>query len=644
MQHQPVKRVLFGTLAVLIPLLALALAEALLRVGGVVAERQNLFRPVPQDERYVAVNPRFAGRYFAGFEPDVAPQPFLRRKPAGTLRLFVLGGSSSAGFPYQFYNGFPARLEEMLQQDHPGRPVEVINLGMTAVNSFTLRDIHRQLLRYDPDGILIYAGHNEYYGAFGAASVPGWMRPLAVRRLVLQLERLHLVAAGRMAFACLTGRSPGSGRADDPGPGRADDPGPGSRPPSPEDRTLMARMAEDRLVPLDGSGYRDGIRHFESNMEDVLATFRRHDIPVYLATVVSNKTGQPPLADDPVARDLFERAQAAVREHAVRQPDDVRKPADLRPATHRKSSGTVIRTLPDSVKALFRDAKELDPLRFRAPEAINEAIRRLASKPGVTLVDAHLIQTPDGAPLPFHPDYFTDHLHLDYRGYALIARAFHDAVTGQDLSHYSDFPPPDPLETVIVAHTLAVLKSDFPFERDPQRRRPGAVHRERLARYATSGDPVQVAARDYFTGTRPLSASLAALSGASRDDGRHGDALLFLRSLHYLQPLNPELDAMILSYLEELIRQDALADPAEAIPLLMRLTAPEFDRQMWPLAVPLLLDAGRYAAADLWLNAWQQRDPEPEAEFYRLRAMWHIGQDDYQGAQQWFREYYRLIR
>jgi hypothetical protein len=650
MQYPPLKRVLFGILAMLLPLLVLALAEILLRASGVVAERQELFRPVPQDERYMVVNPRFAGRYFTGFEPDVAPQPFLRRKPEGTLRLFVLGGSSAAGFPYNFYNGFPARLEEKLQQEHPGRPVEVVNLGMTAVNSFTLRDIHHKLLRYDPDGILIYAGHNEYYGAFGAASVPGWMRPLAVRRLVLKLERLHLVAAARRVVARDAGRASGNGRTGDAPrtgealrtgeAGRAGD-GHRVRPQLPEDRTLMARMAEDRLVHRGDNQYRDGIRHFEKNMEDVLATFRRHDIPVILATVVSNKKGQTPLADDPVAMDLYDRAIAAAREHEMRLPDD------LPPASTRDLPEDVIGILPDSAMALFREAKERDPLRFRAPEVINEAIRRLADTPGVTLVDAHGIRTPEGALLPFAPDYFTDHLHPDHRGYTLIARAFHEALTGKKTTgpqHGRDFPPTDPLETVIVEHTLAVLKSDFPFERDPQQRRPGAVHRERLADYGTSGNPVQLAARDYFAGSRPLAASLAALAGTSRDDGRHRDALLYLRSLRYLQPINPELDTMIRDYLEELSRLDGYISPADILPLLVRLTAPEFDRRTWPAAVELLMDDGLYGDADLWLQAWQQHDSEPPAEYYRLRAMWHIGMDDYQGAQHWFREYYRRIR
>ena len=646
--HTPVKRILFGTLAVLLPLAVLALAEVALRAGGVASERQELFVAVPQDTRYVVVNPRFAGRYFAGFEPDVAPQPFLRDKPAGTQRYFVLGGSSAAGFPYQFHHGFPARLGEMLRLNRPGERVEVINLAMTAVNSYTLWDIHRELLRFDPDGILIYAGHNEYYGAFGAAVVPGWMRPMSVRRLVLRLQRLHLVAVATGLFR-RSGSGAGTG-SDAPG---SDAPG------SPADRTLMARMAEDRLVRRGEGRYEEGIRHFERNMGDIVGTYRLHGIPVYLATVVSNKKGQPPLSGDEQAEDYFERAEAASRQPDERgEPGQHAQPGEPGQKTpgDRHVSPAQPGLVPEAAKDLYRRAKEEDPLRFRAPERINRSIRWLAEISGVTLVDMHAATTPEGVPLPFAPEYFTDHLHPDHRGYGLLAGAFHDTMVSgiQAVGKASNIilqSPPDPLEELLVAHTLAVLKSDFPFERDPDRRRPAAVHRERLERYRTSGDPVQMAAYGYFTGEQPLSAGLAHLASAYRDRGQHTDALRLLRSLHHLQPLNPDLDALILDYLTGLAHGDGTerpdhpdhhAHPYSAIPLWARLTAGGVDHGTWPLAVESLIENGLFRESLLWLQAWEEHDPP--ADYYRLRAQWHISQGDHQSAQHWFREYYRRIR
>lgn len=656
-----IKRAVFTVAAVLIPLVLLALAEVALRAGGVMSQRQSLFLPVPQDERYVAVNPRFAGRYFAGFEPDVAPQPFLRDKPAGTRRYFVLGGSSAAGFPYHFYHGFPAYLEEMLQMGHPGERVEVINLAMTAVNSFTLWDIHRELLRHDPDGILIYAGHNEYYGAMGAAAVSWWMRPLAVRRSVLRLQRLHLAAmvtelaerlAGRSAkggFIVPDNRKAPEGRTAPYNPTAPDNRStpdnrtiqgnramPGSRgnpenrtvhengaipdsrihPDMSDGRTLMARMAEDRLVYREDARFVDGIRHFEKNMGDITDTFLKRGIPVFVSTVVSNKKGQEPLSGHVPAMDYFERAKIAGLD------------TDATAATD-----TVAREL-------FLLAKEEDPLRFRAPQAINDAIRRLSHRQGVTLVDAHAIRTGDGAPLPYAPDYFTDHLHLDYRGYGLLAAAFRDAMTAGYQSVL--IAPPNPLEKLFVAHSIAVLKSDFPFEREPDRQRPAAVHRERLARYRISDDPVPTALHDHFTGTRPLTSSLAELATHFRTEGQHPEALLTLRALLYRQPLNPDLDALIMDYLTDLAQQGVDVPPVAVIPLWTRLVASAVDHRTWPHAVEVLIENERFEDALRWLQVWERH--EPPADFYRLYAMWHIRQDNHREAQPWFREYYRRIR
>jgi len=52
----------------------------------------------------------------------------------------------------------------------PGRNFEIINLSLTAVNSYTTLGFAREVVDYDPDAVLIYTGHNEYYGAPGVAS------------------------------------------------------------------------------------------------------------------------------------------------------------------------------------------------------------------------------------------------------------------------------------------------------------------------------------------------------------------------------------------------------------------------------------------------------------------------------------------
>jgi hypothetical protein len=45
-----------------------------------------------------------------------------------------------------------------------------VNLAMPAINSFSLLDMTPEALAQKPDALIIYCGHNEFYGALGAGS------------------------------------------------------------------------------------------------------------------------------------------------------------------------------------------------------------------------------------------------------------------------------------------------------------------------------------------------------------------------------------------------------------------------------------------------------------------------------------------
>ncbi len=66
-------------------------------------------------------------------------------KPAGTYRIFCLGGSTTVGFPYWYNGSFPSFLRDRLRRTFPERSIEIINLGMTATNSYTVVDMVRDV-------------------------------------------------------------------------------------------------------------------------------------------------------------------------------------------------------------------------------------------------------------------------------------------------------------------------------------------------------------------------------------------------------------------------------------------------------------------------------------------------------------------
>ncbi|WP_456426951.1 SGNH/GDSL hydrolase family protein [Rhodocaloribacter sp.] len=370
------KKFWFRVLAVLLPLAGLAVLEVALRAAGVGAEEQAVFVPVKGREAYQTLNPDYLRRYFNGaFVPEVAYHPFRKEKPEGAFRVMVLGGSSVAGFPYRFYLGFPTQIEQRLEAEAVGQKIEVINLGVTAANSYTIWDLKDEIVAQQPDAVVIYAGHNEYYGAFGAgSSVNALGNRIWLKRLVLRLKDLVLYRGLEDLIRSLA-------------PKRGDG------------RSLMAQMIRDAEITLDGDAYRDGIEQFEVNMRDALTTFREAGISVYMGTLVSNLKDQPPLGDDPEALADYEQGQELLEQGDTTQ-----------------------------ARVAFLSAKDRDEIRFRAPEALNALIDTFAEEGLVTEVDlAPVAQSYSFSGIE-DEWFFADHLHPNVIGYNAFGERFFEAI------------------------------------------------------------------------------------------------------------------------------------------------------------------------------------------------------------------------
>ena len=353
------RAVLFKIAAIVLPLVLLAAAEGIVRIF----EHEPFLIPVPEEPEYQTVNPAYAGRYFRGFIPQAAYNPFLRKKPDQVFRIIALGGSSTAGYPYSFNSGFPERVGAGLRAIYPTRQVEVINLGMTALSSHVIRDFVPHVLRMQPDAVLIYAGHNEYYGAYGAGGVN---RSRMLTRTLFWFKRSVLFQKLERLIA----------------------------PPIQSNRTMMAQSTTDVSIAFEGAVYQAGVENFESNLTAILERFKKAGIPTYVGTLVSNLQSQPPLGVDSVANVAW-------------------------------VSGQEQWAMGDTAAAMasFVQAKEHDPIRFRAPEAMNQILSRLSGRHAAILVDLVPYFGPD-----VRDSLFTDHLHPTALGYDRIARVFVNAM------------------------------------------------------------------------------------------------------------------------------------------------------------------------------------------------------------------------
>ncbi|MBT7549667.1 MAG: hypothetical protein HN611_13460, partial [Gemmatimonadetes bacterium] len=141
-----------------------------------------------------AVNRFYSQRFFFGQQGrlaaagQMAERSFIKPAPANLYRVVFVGASTVQGFPHPRRLAAASFLEAMLQDALPERTVEVFNLGITSIASFAVAQVVADALVLEPDLVVVYTGHNEFYGIYGA----GDYETPRYNRLDYALRQLHL--------------------------------------------------------------------------------------------------------------------------------------------------------------------------------------------------------------------------------------------------------------------------------------------------------------------------------------------------------------------------------------------------------------------------------------------------------------------
>lgn len=437
------KKLAFYAITFSIPILFFVVLEVALRSTDYLGNTDLFMDPNIPSNEYLIPNPNFAARYF--FYTNTIPNPstdvFLRDKPENAYRVFALGGSSAAGYPYGYNGTFSRVLDDILSDAMPSREVEVVNVATSAISTYTLFDQIDEILEQKPDAITIYTGHNEFYGALGVGSnenlggFPGFVRfYLKLQRFKTFLFlREQIVNAGQwLGSAFGEGETVGSG-------------------------TLMERIINDQSIELGGPEFELAMIQFRSNMEAIISKFEQENIPVYISTIASNVKDQAPFVsidqdDHPGAEEVFEQAWQLYQKGDTAQ-----------------------------ARSQFEYAKDLDGLKFRAPSQINKTITELANDfDNAKLVDVHQRfegVSPDSI---IGDNLMLEHLHPNQTGYFLMGKTFAESLLRDlekkgltenelsDLDPYFDQMYITDFDKRIVHHRVRTLKQGFPFVTDPQ--------------------------------------------------------------------------------------------------------------------------------------------------------------------------------
>ena len=373
---------------------------------------------------------------------------FLTEKPEDGLRVFLMGSSSVRGYPLGRGYAFGTILEKMLNRAAPDRVVEVINPTDDAMSSTMVRRLFDESVDYEPDVMVFYLGHNEFYGVCGVGStmLPGmwgwpgvvftWLQKTRLYRLMKNTHREVMFRLGDLRAKMLghQGREPDK-------PVSLIDNLPGVKNISPANR--LSRAATTR---------------FRNNLEHMVKTSLDRGITVVLMTVDSTLKNLYPLGSQPEKeipaatrkqwKKLFENGRRFLAEDQVLAADDnLRQAAELAPL-HAETWylwGLACHKLGRTGEGLkyLRRSRDLDRVPFRARSDINAVIRALAEKYSdnkkLLFIDTEHLFARNSTGGVTGADLFLEHVHFTFKGKFLVAREILNVLGQSGLNQRLDF-------------------------------------------------------------------------------------------------------------------------------------------------------------------------------------------------------------
>jgi tetratricopeptide (TPR) repeat protein len=415
------KQWLFRVIALLLPIAFLCAIEALLRIGGYGYPAGFFLRNKLDHSTVMVENPKFGWRFFPkSLSRQAVPFAFMPQKAPHTYRIFVFGESAAQGHPEPAYS-FARIVAVLLQAKHPETRFEVINTAMTAINSHVIRLIAKDCAKLDGDLWIIYMGHNEVIGPFGAGAVFGSDTPnqtLIHANLTLQSTRVGQLLRNGMDHLAAKKSTPIQWGG-------------------------LEMFGKTKI--LSGDPRLDIVRrHFEKNLNDILNTAQSAGVQTLVCIPASNLADCAPFGSSHnPGLSPGQLAQCKEQENAGIEAEKSEKwseaeaafsaaiKIDPQFAETQYQLGHCFLKLNQTNQAMehLTLARDFDAVRLRADSAIARIISETAGKrkpEWVHLLDAE-------KPLSIGTDnageeLFYEHVHLTFAGNYTLARLVADEV------------------------------------------------------------------------------------------------------------------------------------------------------------------------------------------------------------------------
>ena len=379
-----------------------------------------------QEQRLYNLNPAYPRNFFAGRIGEwslegiaLTPHPFLEPRPERAVRVLFAGASTVQGYPHPRRLAAASYMQTMLRRVWPNRPVEVINAGITSVASFAVARTVEDAMELRPDLVVVYTGHNEFYGVYGATALREGGSSVRAKRLYYGILRWRLAALARYLAGWIVS-------------------------PQTPDISLLEALSRAGGVGPDDPRREVARRNLRDNLTHIVRFCRWRGIPVVLCTLVSNEAGFAPdsstafvpLSPEKKARwrDLVSRAGALLQEagegdgnaakRAMIYLDEAAAEFD-RHALLQYFRGQALDRVGDEsgARQAFSLARDLDTVPLRALGTFNPVVRQVAQSEGALLADVETVFIREAPARGPGWDLLSDHVHPSATGQVLLARA-----------------------------------------------------------------------------------------------------------------------------------------------------------------------------------------------------------------------------
>jgi tetratricopeptide (TPR) repeat protein len=431
MPKTSIRKTVFYSLLILIPFVLLSLFEILLRLTGY-GDDLNFVSIVERNgKKYYTINQLVGKRYFGKdrlyFRKGVHDFFEVNKSP-NTIRIFLFGESTTAGFPYE-YNAIPSEfLLERLVNAFPGKRIEVINTAIAAINSFTVAEFAKEMVHYNPDLFIFYMGQNEFYGVFGVGSTMsvGSNRWIIKTYLWLQHFKIFILLKNTINSLAEIFNSGNPG----------------------ENQILMEQMIKNHSIGLNSKEYITALNTFRKNFQEIIETAGENKIPVIISTLVTNEKDLQPfvsmysadLTHEKKSRylEFYNDAKASKNigeyQKAISNFKKALKIDNLPAITHFELAECYYK-INDFISAEreFTLAKDLDGLKFRAPGEFNNVIKDISGKYNIPLADISGIFRKYSKNSIVGDELLIDHVHPNVKGYFLMAKTWYESIKNNNL-------------------------------------------------------------------------------------------------------------------------------------------------------------------------------------------------------------------